>query len=67
MRTILPSLTLCLILSSCSSPPPPADPVQVHWEFLPAQPGEPVKACLPETDVAKLREALIRCKAESDE
>ncbi len=64
------NLTICLTRSSllglaalcggCSSQPP-AEPVQVHWEFI-QTPGQPIKACLPEADVAKLREALIRCK-----
>lgn len=54
----------CTILGGCASPPA-AEPFQAHWEII-QRPGEPLKACLPEDDVAKLREILIRCKTDCE-
>lgn len=63
MQKILLKLTLFLILSffpGCAAPV--VTNFDGKWEFV-DQPGQPLKACLQEDDVAKLRETLIRCKA----
>lgn len=69
MRRIRPSSTLFLLLNSCllglgsgCASRPVATAFDGKWEFV-ERPGQPVKACLVEDDVAKLRELLIRCKA----
>lgn len=63
-RKMLLSSTIFLILNSCASTPKPvATRVNLHWSLPDMGPGVPQLACLPEEDVVKLREALIRCEA----
>lgn len=68
MKKIPPSSTLFLALSLLISTGCAQVPLETtttfygKWEFI-EQPGQPVKACLVENDVAKLREILIRCRA----
>lgn len=58
--------TIFLILSLLAGGGCASKPVTTafdgQWEFV-DRPGQPLKACLGEKDVAKLRELLIRCKA----
>lgn len=62
MKKIRLNLTLFLILSSgCVTAPPPATSFDGRWEFVEI-PGNPVKACLKESDIYELRELLIRCE-----
>lgn len=62
-KTLL-SCALFLILNSCASAQKPtATRVDLRWEFPDLGPGATPLACLPEDDVVKLREALIRCEA----
>ncbi len=64
MQKTLKSSMLFLALASgagCASRPV-STTFEGRWTFV-EMPGEPVKACLVEDDVAKLREILIRCKA----
>lgn len=68
MKRTQPSSMLFLLASSllgicggCASRPV-ATSFDGKWEFV-ERPGQPIKACLVEDDVAKLRELLIRCKA----
>lgn len=52
-----------LILSSCAQRPVVTS-FDGKWSYLEV-PGEPVKACLIEEDVQKLRELLIRCEGKN--
>jgi len=57
MRYFVLSLFL---FTGCNSKP--SIPVDLEWSFY-AIPGEESKACLSESDVVKLKEALDRCQA----
>lgn len=59
----LVSCSLGLVATGCASSPV-ATSFDGKWEFI-LRKDQPVKACLVEEDVAKLRELLIRCKADS--
>ena len=74
MRKILRSWIPFLLLGSswlagyflggCSALPV-AQTIDLHWQFVNG-PDFSTLACLPEDDVARLREALIRCHNEED-
>ena len=58
---IVAALSLFIMfVTSCGSNPIVQQ--DVKWEFL-IQPGQPIKACLIEDDLAKLRARLDRCEA----
>ncbi len=68
MRKIQPNsiifsalISLVILGDGCASRPV-VTTFDAKWEFV-ERAGPPVKACLAEDDVAKLRELLIRCKA----
>lgn len=54
-------ISLAVLSGGCASRPA-ATNFDGKWEFV-ERAGQPIKACLTEDDVAKLRELLIRCKA----
>lgn len=51
--------SVLLLVSACGSAPA-GRPLDLNWELVQRPDG--MKACLAEPDVAKLREALIRCQ-----
>lgn len=55
-----------LILSNCAAIPKTTT-FDGKWDFIEPDPYNPddVRACLPESDVQKLREILIRCEGAS--
>lgn len=61
MPKTLKSFALFLLLTSCAGRPP-VTTFDAQWTFV-ETPGQPLKACLLENDVAKLRELLIRCES----
>lgn len=61
MRYLILNSFLLLVVAACAGDPP-AEPFEADFEFV-VNPGQATKACLSEDSVAKLREALIRCKA----
>lgn len=63
MQKIRLSLMLFLILNSGCASHPKAVSFDGNWELVDAGPDQPVKACLKEEDVDKLREILIRCES----
>lgn len=58
---LVSSLLAALVTTGCASGPVVTS-FDGKWSFVYSE-GQPVKACLVEDDVAKLRELLIRCKA----
>lgn len=54
-------LIACIFVFGGCASRPVAEPFQANWAFVDV-PGQSIKACLPEKDVAKLREILIRCE-----
>lgn len=63
LKRLMIFLTISLSLS-CAHEVPATD-FDADWEYL-AVPGYPVKACLVQEDVVKLKRILNQCKGSSD-
>lgn len=68
MRKIQTVFGLFLTLNGAGgcSTLPPATKFDANWIFI-QRPNEPVRACLEEKDVQKLRKILLECQAEGHE